>query len=76
MDVRIGMSQSVRELELEIGDEDRDTIIKDVEAAIARGDGTLWLTDKKGKSVGIAVAKLAYVELGAKDEERRVGFAR
>ena len=76
MDVRIGMSQSVRELELELGDDDRDAVMKDVEVAIARGDGTLWLTDKKGKTLGISVSKLAYVEFGARDEERRVGFAR
>ena len=76
MDVRIGLSQTARELELEIGDEDRDRVIKDVEAAIAKGEGTLWLTDKKGRTVGVAVSKLAYIDLGAKDEERRVGFAR
>jgi len=76
VDVRIGLSQTARELELEIGDEDRDRVIKDVEAAIAKGEGTLWLTDKKGRTVGVAVSKLAYIDLGAKDEERRVGFAR
>ena len=76
MDVRIGMSQTVREIEVEIADEERDTLLANVEAAIARGDGTLWLTDKKGRTVGVSVAKLAYVEIGAKDEERRVGFAR
>lgn len=76
MDVRIGLSQTARELELEIGDEDREKVMKDVEAAIAKGEGTLWLTDKKGRTVGVAVSKLAYIDLGAKDEERRVGFAR
>jgi hypothetical protein len=76
VDVRIGLSQSVRELELEIADEDREKVVGEVEAAIARGDGTLWLTDKKGKTVGLAVTKLAYIELGASNEERRVGFAR
>jgi hypothetical protein len=76
VDVRIGLSQTARELELEIGDEDRDKVVKDVEAAIAKGEGTLWLTDKKGRTVGVAVSKLAYIDLGAKDEERRVGFAR
>ena len=50
--------------------------MKDVEAAITKGEGTLWLTDKKGRTVGVAVSKLSYIDLGAKDEERRVGFAR
>jgi hypothetical protein len=40
-----------------------------------KGDlGVLWLTDRKGRRVGVPAAKLAYVEIGSPNEERRVGF--
>jgi hypothetical protein len=34
----------------------------------------LWLTDRKGRRVGVPAAKLAYVEIGSASDERRVGF--
>jgi hypothetical protein len=34
----------------------------------------LWLTDKKGRRVGVPVAKVAYIEVGAPAADRRVGF--
>jgi hypothetical protein len=33
----------------------------------------LWFTDKRGRSVGVPTARVAYVELAAEDQ-RRVGF--
>jgi hypothetical protein len=38
------------------------------------GDGVLWLTDRKGRRVGVPVVKVAYVEVGAPSSDRRVGF--
>ncbi len=76
MDVRIGITQSVREIELDMSDDDRDSLRKDVEAALATGDTVLWLTDKKGRSVGVPAAKIAYVEIGSVSDDRKVGFAR
>lgn len=75
MDVRIGIAQSVKELEVELPDDaERDAVIADIEAALGRGDGILWLTDRKGRRVGVPVGKLAYVEVGAPVTDRRVGF--
>ena len=34
----------------------------------------LWLTDRKGHQVGVAVDKLAYVDLGTSSEHGRIGF--
>ena len=34
----------------------------------------LWLTDKRGRRVGVPAAKLAYIELDTGAETRRVGF--
>ena len=73
MDVRIGVSHSPREIELDMSDEP-DEVIKAVEAAVAAGDTLLWLTDKKGRRVGVPAAKIAYVEIGSSAEQHRVGF--
>jgi len=75
VDVRIGIAQSVKELEVELPDDaERDAVIADIDAALGRGDGILWLTDRKGRRVGVPVGKLAYVEVGAPVTDRRVGF--
>lgn len=74
MDVRIGVTQTPREIEIEIADGDRDKIVKEIEAAMADDDKVLWLTDRRGRTVGIPSAKVAYIEISP-NEERRVGFA-
>jgi hypothetical protein len=74
VDVRIGIVQTPKELEVELGeDADRDKVLADIEAALA-GDAVLWLTDRRGRRVGVPVAKVAYVEVGAPTPDRRVGF--
>ena len=74
MDVRIGVTQAPRELSLELGDDtDRDALKAQIEQALA-GDQVLWLTDRRGRLVAIPVAKLAYVEVGPPDGDRRIGF--
>ena len=76
MDVRIGVTYTPKEIEVELGDDaDGDKVVKDVEAAISAGKGVLWLTDKRGRRVGVPADKVAYVELGSPAEERRVGFS-
>ncbi len=75
MDIRIGVTQTPKELAIEVADEsDRDALIASIDAAITNGAGVLWLTDKKGKRVGIAAAKISYIEIGTAESERRIGF--
>ena len=75
MDVRIGITQTPKELEVELNDDaDRDKVVAEIEKLLKTGDGVLWLTDKKGRKVGVPVAKVAYVEVGAPSTDRRVGF--
>ena len=75
MDVRIGITQTPRELEVDMADDaDRDKVVAEIEKLLKTGDGVLWLTDKKGRRVGVPVAKVAYVEFGAPTSDRRVGF--
>lgn len=75
MDVRIGIAQSAKELEVELPeDADRDDVIGDIDKTLGSPEGVLWLTDRKGRRVGVPVAKVAYVEVDAPTTERRVGF--
>jgi hypothetical protein len=75
VDVRIGIIQTPKELEVELKDDaDRDKVVADMEKLLKTGDGVLWLTDRKGRKVGVPVAKVAYIEIGAPTAERRVGF--
>ena len=73
MEVRIGVQWSSRELEIEMADDtDPDAVAKEIEDAIS-GGGMLWLTDTRGRRVGVPAERIAYVELGT-DAARRVGF--
>ena len=75
MDIRIGVTYTGKEIELELADDaDRDQIFGQVEAALANGGKVLWLTDKRGRSVGVPSDKVAYVEIGGPGDDRRVGF--
>ena len=73
MDVRIGVTHTPKEIELEVTD-DAEAVVKVIEDAVAAGDTIMWLTDRKGRRVGVPAGKLAYVEIGSPSEERRVGF--
>ncbi|MBV9934903.1 MAG: DUF3107 domain-containing protein [Actinobacteria bacterium] len=76
MDVRIGVTYTPKKIEVELGDDaDRDSLRKDIETALANGDGVLWLTDKRGRTVAVPTAKVAYIEIGSPTDERRVGFS-
>ncbi|MEI7755146.1 MAG: DUF3107 domain-containing protein [Actinomycetota bacterium] len=75
MDVRIGVTQAPREISVELADDvDRSEVKTKVEAALSGAVDVLWLTDKKGRDVGVAASKIAYIELGTTDSERRIGF--
>jgi hypothetical protein len=75
VDVRIGVTYSAKEIEIELApDADRDKIRKRIDEALADEAKVLWLTDKSGRDVAVQSAKIAYVELGSADHERRIGF--
>lgn len=75
MDVRIGVTQAPREINVELAeDADRDEIKSRIEAALAGASDVLWIVDKRGKDVGVPSAKIAYVELGSSDSDRKIGF--
>ena len=75
MDVRIGIVQSMKELDVELADDaDRDKVLADIEEALGEDGRVLWLTDRKGRQVGVPVGKVAYIEVDPPASDRRVGF--
>src|SRR3954447_23424351 len=75
VDVRIGVTQAPREINVEVADDtDRKQLRDQVEAALTGAVDVLWITDRRGKEIGVAAAKIAYVEVGTVDSERRIGF--
>ncbi len=75
MDVRIGIVQSAKELDVELPeDTDVDKTLADIEKALVKEAAILWLTDRKGRKVGVPSAKVAYIEIDAPSAGRRVGF--
>ena len=67
------MTQAPREINLELSDDD-ETAVPSIEAALSGTDDVLWLTDRRGKRIAVPSAKIAYIEIGAADGERRIGF--
>ncbi len=72
MDVRIGVSDTARELVVSSASQP-DEIEAQVVAAFADPTSTLTLVDEKGRRVLVPAAKIAYVEIAPADG-RRVGF--
>ncbi|MFI5035974.1 MAG: DUF3107 domain-containing protein [Acidimicrobiales bacterium] len=74
MNIRIGIVQSMKELDVELADDaDLDQITRNVEQALG-GDTVLWLTDKRGRRVGVPASRVAFVEFASPAGERVVGF--
>lgn len=74
MDVRIGVTQTAKELDIELPDgADAEALKAQIDQAIAGGT-MLWITDRKGRQVGVPAEKVAYIEVGRPDDGRRIGF--
>ncbi len=75
MEIRLGVSHSTKELNVDLGDDvEADAVKADLEAAMGGSDGVFWLTDRRGRQVGVPVARLSYIEIGSPDAAHRVGF--
>lgn len=72
MEIRIGIANTGRELNLETN-ESADAVKKAVAAALDSGATHVTFVDAKGGSYIVPTASLAFVELGS-EESRRVGF--
>jgi hypothetical protein len=76
VDIRIGVTQATREIAVEVDDDAkvRQALKAAVELAMKGEIDTLWITDKKGRDIAVPAAKIAYVEIGSADADRRIGF--
>lgn len=74
MEVRIVVSNVGREVVIEQADDQLDATRKAVETALSGAVDVLWLTDKRGRQVGVSSSKIAFVEIGSTDKDRKMGF--
>ena len=74
MEVRIVVSNVGREVTLDMADDELDATKTKVEAALSGAVDVLWLSDKKGRQVGVSSAKIVFIEIGSTDKDRRMGF--
>jgi len=75
VDIRIGVSETPREITMALAaDTDRNEVKDAVAAALAGASDTLWLVDDKGRDIAIPAAKIAYVELGPDSDINPIGF--
>jgi hypothetical protein len=72
VDIRIGITNTGRELNFETSESAAD-VKKSVAAALDSGASHVSFVDNKGNSYIVPTAGLAYIELGT-EESRRVGF--
>ena len=74
MEVRIGVLHTPKEIELELEGDSGDEIVKSFEESLKQDSGVLWLTDTKGRRVGVPAERVAYVEIETSSGAKRVGF--
>jgi hypothetical protein len=75
VDVRIGVMHTPKEIEIELpADADRDSVRTKVEAALSDDGGVLWLTDRHGAEYALPASRIAWVQVGSADSDRRIGF--
>ena len=72
MEVRIGIKENGRDLSFESSLSAKELTEK-ISEAISREAPLVELSDDKGKTILVATASIAFVEIGA-DQSRRVGF--
>jgi hypothetical protein len=71
-DVKIGISDSTHELNIECENSQTEVIAKVTEAI--KSSSVLSLSDSKGREILVPFNKISYVEVG-ESADRRVGFA-
>jgi hypothetical protein len=73
MDVRIGVVHTPKEITVDF-DGSASDVTAALEAAFAGQVAVLWLTDVKGRRIGVPADKIAYVEIDSDAATKHVGF--
>ena len=76
MDLRIGVTTAPKEITVELADDTAgDALRADVDRVVGGEEGAmLWLTDVRGRQVGVPADRIAYVDVGAAGSDNPVGF--
>ena len=75
MDVRIGIADSSQIIEVDMSeDTDRDELKNTVQAVLEGTVAVLTLEDKRGKELNVPGTRVSFVEIGASEDDRRIGF--
>ena len=76
MDLRIGVTNAPKEITVELADDtDVDALRAEVDRVVGGEEGAmLWLTDVRGRQVGVPADRIAYVDVGAAGSDNPVGF--
>ncbi|MGQ4576359.1 DUF3107 domain-containing protein [Dermabacteraceae bacterium P7006] len=72
MKIHIGVQHDPRQIDLEVDDAQKDSLMRAVRDAITSGT-PLVVEDVKGRTVMVPGEKISHVEFAA-TEQRRVGF--
>tara|TARA_B110000438_G_scaffold172041_1_gene164439 strand:+ start:1269 stop:1472 length:204 start_codon:yes stop_codon:yes gene_type:complete len=65
-----------KEISFEMPDDmDINSFRSEVSEALLEESGVLWITDVKGREVGIPGSRIGYVEIGVQESDRPVGFS-
>ena len=75
MELRIGVVHTPKELSIEL-DGTADDVVGTIDKAMADRKSVVWLTDTKGRRVGIPAERIAYIEVDEDGGNKRVGFGR
>lgn len=76
VDVRIGVTYSAREIDVQLAkDTDAEELRERIDSTLGGDSAVLWLTDKRGRIVGVPSDKVAYVEIGSDSDGRAIGFS-
>ncbi|MEQ8717182.1 MAG: DUF3107 domain-containing protein [Acidimicrobiales bacterium] len=75
MEVRIGAADTGKELIIEMPDEAKaDDVRAQLDEALASPEGLIWMTDRRGRQVGVPVARVGWVEIRIDDGASKIGF--
>ena len=75
MELRIGVVHTAKELTVELAGT-ADEVIAQIDGSLAGDSRIVWVTDAKGRRIGIPADKIAYVEIDEDGSAKRVGFGR
>lgn len=75
MDLKIGIAESPQVIDVELPDDtDRDALKAELAQALGDEDAVFWVTDKKGRDLGVPVERIAFVQIGHAEADRAIGF--